>query len=144
MLLNPWPCSLLLTPRAFWGLSVDTNINVCQHGYHLYHYFLFLAQFLAQNYCLNHHHFVRLLLTISVHKQLSDHFFEIENKDSPFMGCGYRDVRAGNPRLRYEKSSWTWLSATCLHRNPRAVSFAIVAWGQCCVPAWGGGGGVQN
>ena len=30
---------------------------------------------------------------------------EIENKDSPIVGCGYGDVRTGNPRLQYEKSS---------------------------------------
>ena len=54
-------------------------MKVCQHRYHLNHYFLLLAQFLAQNYCLNNHHFIRLLLTISVHKQLSDHFFDGES-----------------------------------------------------------------
>ena len=81
-----------------WGFSVGgirkkLNKNtVCQHRHHLYHYFLLRAQFRAQTYCLNHHHFHQAPHYLSINTSLITSFTvslpqSVTEKNKIFHSC---------------------------------------------------------
>jgi len=130
--------SNLRTPHVFWGLSscTDERRKVCQHRHNLNHYFLLLAvsgtKLLSESS--SFHHF-----TISVHKQLSDNFFDGEK----LILLWWREV---DPSLMarswsFFDPSWknlcffTFAKCTLYVSIVRAISLSTIKTGIPC--SWG-------